>query len=159
MFCPLGDDRVFVSVCYTPQPPNVFFTEALRRPPHITDRRVSTVHRGSEPLASSSRSDLTTLSLISSNEECGAHDIAPCLIQDQLGKFSSRCWPRLPRKNYFFRKTGQFQKTDLQSWAHRRPSRQRSAGIFGNFEGSSREYSRGTFPEIFPREWEMGPVP
>ena len=56
---------------------------------------------GSEPLTSSPRSEFTTPSLISSNEVCGEHEIAPGLIQDLLEIFSSRCWPRSPREIVF----------------------------------------------------------
>ena len=56
-----------------------------RRPPHIAGRRVSTVYQGRvgapKELATFR---VTTLSLISSNEACGAHEITPRLFQNLL---------------------------------------------------------------------------
>ena len=79
-----------------------YYQKLDRRPPKITGRRVSAVHQGgSEPLTSSPRSEFTTLSLISLNEVCGEHEIAPRLIQYLLENFSSRCWPRSPREIVF----------------------------------------------------------
>ena len=89
---------------------------------------------GSEPLTSSPRSEFTTLSLISSNEVCGEHDIAPRLIQDLRENFTGRCWSRSPREIVSFQNSGKVQKVLLPNWVHRRPFRQSLAGIFGNFE-------------------------
>ena len=88
----------------THQPPNVFSTEKPdRRPPQITDCRVSAVHQGGVGgLTSSPHPEFTTLSLISSNEVCEEHEITPRLIQDLLENFSSRCCPRSPREILFF---------------------------------------------------------
>ena len=116
------------------QPPNVFQQKPDRRPPQITGHRVSAVHQaGSEPL-NSPRSEFTTLSLISSNEVCGEHEITTRVIHDLHEKFSSRCRPRSPREIDVVRNSGKFQEQILPNWAHRRPSRQTSAGIFGNFK-------------------------
>ena len=89
---------------------------------------------GSEPLTSSPRSDFTTLSIPSSNEVCGEHEIAPRQIQDLREKFSGRCWPRSPREIVFSRNSGKFRKQILPNWIHRRPFRQSLAEIFGNFK-------------------------
>ena len=67
-------------------------------------------------------------------EVCGEHEIAPRLIQDLLENSSGRCWPRSVREIVFLRKSGKINKTNLPNWAHRRPFRQRLAGIFGNFK-------------------------
>ena len=84
---------------------------------------------GSELLTSSPRSEFTTLSLISSNEVCGQHEISPHLIQDLLENFSGRCWPRSPREIVLFRNS--FQKIILPNWVHRRPFRQSWPGSSG----------------------------
>ena len=78
-----------------------FSQEPDHRPPQITGRIVSTVSQGgSEALPNSSRSEFTTLSLISPRKVCG-HEIPPRPIQDLLETFSSRCWPRSPREIIF----------------------------------------------------------
>ena len=74
------------------------------------------------------------LSLISWNEVCGEHEIAPRLIQDLVEKFSGRCWPRSPREIVYSRNSGNFQRIVLPNWVHRRKFRQSLAGILGNFK-------------------------
>ena len=82
----------------------------------------------------SPRSEFTTLQLISSNEVCGEHEIAPRLIQNLLENISGRCWPRSPRYIVLSRNSGKFQIIVLQIWVHRQPFRHNLAGIFRNFE-------------------------
>ena len=83
---------------------------------------------------SSPRSKFTTLSLISSDEVRGEHEIVPRLIQDLPENCSGPCWPRSPREIVFSRNFGKFHKTILPNWVHRRPFRRSLAGIFGNFK-------------------------
>ena len=98
VFHPLGDDREFLSQFSTHQPPNVFQQKPDRCPPQITGRGVSVVHQGGVGAPNELATfKFTTLSLISSNEVCGEHEIAPRLTQDLLDKFSGQCWPRSPR--------------------------------------------------------------
>ena len=59
---------------------------------------------GSEPLASSPRSEFTTLSLISSNEVCGADEITPRLIQDLLENSQADVGQDRREKYFFFGK-------------------------------------------------------
>ena len=123
----------FFSQFSTHQPPNVFLRSLIgaRHKSPTTERALYT-KGGAGPLTSSPCSEFTTLSLISSNEVYGEHEIAPRLIEDLLEKFSGRCWPRSPREIVFFRNSGKFQEIILPNWVHRRPFRQSLAGIFGN---------------------------
>ena len=139
MFSPVGRRlRVFVSVFFTPAAKCVFNRSLIgaRHKSRAVERALYT-KGASEPLTSSPRSELTTLSLISSNEVCGKHEVAPRLIQDLLENFSGRCWPISPREIVFSPNSRQFQKTVLPNWVHRRPFRQSLAGIFGNFKLSA----------------------
>ena len=72
--------------------------------------------------------------LISSNEVSGEHEVAPRLIQDLLGNFSRRCWPKSPRDIDILRNSEKNRRTRLPNWVQRRPLRQRFAEIFGNFK-------------------------
>ena len=85
-FSPVGRRyRVFVSVFYTPAAKCVFNRSLIgARHKSPTVEGALYTKGGSEHLASSPRSEFTTLSLISSNEVCGEHEIAPRLIQDLL---------------------------------------------------------------------------
>ena len=114
-FSPVGRRwRGVVSVFYTPAAKCVFNTSLIsaRHKLPAVDGALNT-KGGSEPLMSSPHSDFTTLSLISSNEVCGEHEIAPRLTQDLPEKFSGRCWPRSPREIVFTRNSGKFQKIVL----------------------------------------------
>ena len=82
-----------------------------RRPPQITGRKVSAVHQGGVGAPNELATfRVTTLSLISSNEVCGEHEITPRLIPDLLENFSSRYWPRSPRETVFFRNSGKLKE-------------------------------------------------
>ena len=108
VFRPLGDDRELLSQLSTHQPPNVFFNRSLLGARHKSPAVEWALYTkgGSEPLTSSPRLEFTTMSLISSNEVCGKHEIAPRLIHDLLEKYLGRCWPRSPREIT----SGKFQK-------------------------------------------------
>ena len=135
-FSPVGRPKtVFVSVFYTLAAKCVFNRSLIgaRHKSPAVEWALYT-KGGSKPLTNSSRSEFTTLSLISSNKVCGEHKIAPRLIQDLLENFSSRCWPRSPREIVFSRNFGKLEKKILPNWVHRPPFRQSLAGIFGNFK-------------------------
>ena len=66
---------------------------------------------GSEPITSSPRSEFTTLSMISSNEMCGEHEIAPLPNRRSAVEFLKQMLTKVAARNRFFRKIGKFRKT------------------------------------------------
>ena len=130
---PLGDDRVFVSVFETPDAKCVSNRSLIGARHNTTGRRVNTAHLGRVGAPNELATfRVTTLSLISSKcvERTKSRRVLSkiCLIN-----FSSRCWLRSPREN-LFPENWKVEKTLVQNWTHRQPSRQSLAGIFGNFE-------------------------
>ena len=88
----MGDDREFLLQFSKIHPPNVCFNRSLIGARHESPAVEWALYTkgGSEPQTSSPHSEFTTMSLISSNEVCGEHEITPRLIQDQLDYFSSK---------------------------------------------------------------------
>ena len=89
-FLPVGRrSRRLVSVLHTPAAKCMFNRSMVdARYASLAVEWALYTKGGSEPLTRSPSSDFTTLSLISSNKLCGAHEITPRLIQDLLDKCS-----------------------------------------------------------------------
>ena len=70
----------------------------------------------SEPSTSSPRSEFTTLSLFSSNEVCGAHEITPRLIRHLLWECLRPMLAKIAARNPFFPENWKVPK-NITSWA------------------------------------------
>ena len=96
-----GDDEEFC-LCFphTSRTVDRSLVGARNVPPAVV--RALHAKGGSEALTSSPRSDITTLSLISSNDMCRAHEISLLLIEDLLQNFSSRTLAQIAARNPIF---------------------------------------------------------
>ena len=72
---------------------------------------------GSEPLTRSSFSNFTTLSLVSSNQVCGAHELSPLQMRGMLEDFQNQMVAKVSAKKPFYR-APQYAPTQLKEGNH-----------------------------------------